>query len=208
MTGRVARIVGLITPCGLLADVGCDHGLVAAGALEKDVKRVIAADIRPSSLEKAKRLLRGKPNVAFVVSDGFDGIAERVDEAVLTGLGGRNIVSILSRIDYRPDLVLGPQHCCAEVRRFLVENGWKIVHDECFSERGKFYDLMRAEAGEGERLDPVQSEYGVFYKIANAALRLKAEARLKRLSSFAPSPGTDARIKAVKEVLAWQRQRT
>ena len=74
---RISAVCSLIRPCDCLADIGCDHGLVAKYALDNGVKEVIAADISEGSLKKAKKLLGGYPNVTYRLSDGFDRLRKR-----------------------------------------------------------------------------------------------------------------------------------
>ena len=109
MITRIDAVCSLILPGESLADIGCDHGLVAKYALENGVKRVIAADVSEKSLNKARELLSGRQNVRFVVSDGFDSIDERVEQAVIAGMGGSRIVELIDRLNYRPSLILGAQ---------------------------------------------------------------------------------------------------
>ena len=94
---QISAVCSLIRPSRNLADIGCDHGLVAAYALDVGIGEVIAADISEGSLDKARRLLAGRANVRFVISDGFDGIPVRVEQAVVSGMGGLKIADIISR---------------------------------------------------------------------------------------------------------------
>ena len=95
---RVAEIVKLIPKCDILADVGCDHGLVAFGALKTGkAKRVIVSDISEKCLNKAVEALKPFGGaVKAVVSDGFTRYDETPNVSVIAGMGGEEIVKILS----------------------------------------------------------------------------------------------------------------
>ncbi len=201
---RIDAICTLIKPCGVLADIGCDHGRVAYYALSHGAKRVIASDISESSLKKAKTLIGENERVKYIVSDGFDALGEKVDCAVLSGMGGVKIIEILSRIDYKPTLILGAQHNQKELRSYLSKNGYKIVEDFCFHDRGKYYDFIKAEEGKGEPLTEIQLRYGVYYQKKNESLREFIVEQLEKLRSYKQTKENETLTAQAEEVLKWQ----
>lgn len=205
MITRIDALCSLIRPGRSLADIGCDHGLVAKYALDNGVSRVIAADISEKSLSKARELLKEYDNVRFIVSDGFDKIDERVEQAVIAGLGGSKIVDLISRLDYRPTLVLGAQCDQRKLREYVVSHGYKITDDFCFYDRGKFYDFIRAEEGDSPALDETQLEFGAFYRVKNPHLKAKAEELKGKILGYKLTPKNETGLKIIEEVLSWQR---
>lgn len=201
---RIDAVCSLIEPCDSLADIGCDHGRVALYALENGVKRVIAADISAGSLKKAQALLCGRPGAETVLSDGFDAIEQRVDCAVIAGMGGLKIVEILSRIDYRPTLILGAQHNIDKLRRYLTENGYRIERDTWLYDRGKFYAFIRAREGSSPPLTELQLVYGVYYKEKNESLKLFATEQMKKLRTYKQTEENKKLLALTEEVLKWQ----
>lgn len=82
-----------------------------------------------------------------VVCDGFSRIAEQVDEAMIAGMGGEEIVKILSAAAQKPErLVLQPMKNAPALRKYLVSAGYRIAEDVTFRD-GKFYDVVVAERG-------------------------------------------------------------
>ena len=64
---RLAAVCSLIEPAGVIADVGCDHGIVAEYCADKCLADiVIASDVSDACLEKARKRLFGRTNVRFV----------------------------------------------------------------------------------------------------------------------------------------------
>lgn len=201
---RISAVCSLIRPCDCLADIGCDHGLVAKYALDNGVKEVIAADISEGSLKKAKKLLGGYPNVTYRLSDGFDKIEKKADVAVISGMGGQTIIGILSRLTYKPELILGAQHNQKELREYLINNGYSIEEDFCVLDRGKFYDFMRVAEGQSPPLSAVQLQYGVYYKRKNPDLKACMLDALAKLKSYKATQSNLYKLELVKEVLKWQ----
>ena len=200
MTARLTALCRLIPPCDLLADVGCDHGLLSRYALENGVKRVIASDIAEGSLAKARKLLARYGDRAKTVC--ADGVAAFGDEdpncIVIAGMGGKTIVDILREYGGNATLILGPQRDVPKLRAFLIERGWAIADDFCVEDKGKFYDVLRAVRGQ-QTLDAMQVKYGVFYRRFSDVFKKKLERDCARIISY----GADAT--EIKEVLRWQR---
>lgn len=200
MTPRLQAVCALIRPCALLADVGCDHGYVARYALEHGVQSVIASDIAPGALQKARVLLAPYgARATTVCADGLDALAgRRPDCIVLAGMGGKNIIDILSGYTGDATLILGPQRDVPQVRQYLTEHGYKITFDTVVEDRRRFYDVLRVERGE-QMLEDAQRQFGVFYRQKNQALenKLLRERRLRQ--------GYGADTAMITEALQWQR---
>ena len=150
MKNRLNVLLSLIPKCKVLADVGCDHGLLAKSALDIGVcEKVIISDISNKSLEKAIKLLAPfKDRVENYVCDGFSLYEGKADYAVIAGMGGEEICSILLGVKILPNgLILAPQKNNDKVRRLLLNLGYKILNDFTIFD-GKYYDIIKAEKGE------------------------------------------------------------
>ncbi len=145
MTAIVSEIAG-----GVIADVGCDHGKVSIAAAGKEsVKAVYAIDISPSSLQKVidakakNKLDKIKP----IVSDGLDVIKAHIDQVIIAGMGGNEIISILSKTNPLPsDMILVPHQDANKVRRYL-SGKVGIKKDYIVEENNKFYPIIVTEQG-------------------------------------------------------------
>ncbi|MDR2046738.1 MAG: class I SAM-dependent methyltransferase [Clostridiales bacterium] len=151
---RIDAALAAAGECGVLCDIGTDHGYLAAAAvLRGTARRVIATDISQKSLDKARRLFSrlGIERFAEVRrGDGFGAV--RFDEAdvfVVAGVGGGGIIDILRGGERRPSgnnkFVFVPHKNSRELRAFLTENGYGITRDRCVADAGKFYDVITAE---------------------------------------------------------------
>ncbi len=188
MKERIIEIVKAIKPVKVLADVGCDHGYVTKLAIsENKSEKYIISDVSEKCLNKAKKLLAEEIDggkVTGVVSDGFKGI-EFCDEAVIAGMGGEEIISILTNSSFHPQtLVLQPMKNSPKLRRFLIENGYKIITDYTFSCGRKFYDLIVAEIGE-DTLSPEEEEFGrTNIEVRGKAFTDDLKIKIKKLSGY------------------------
>lgn len=202
---RIAEIVKLIPECELLADVGCDHGFVASGALKTGkAKRVIISDISEKSLRKAIEELKPYGGaVKAIVSDGFNGYDETPNVAVIAGMGGEEIVKILSEYaKFIETLVLLPHKNPEKVRSYANANGYKAEKDYTFKDGKKFYDIMLFSRGKGS-LSPLEIKYGadnLKYRPADFIAKLQAQAAFRR-EILSTDIGETARAEMEKELL-------
>ena len=201
---RLEAIFSVIPECGVLADVGCDHGkLTRRVALSGKAKKVIATDISQSCLNKAMELNADLDNVEYGVGDGLKALqGKRCDVIVLSGMGGNTMMSILSDL---PDatLVLQPQSDVPALRGFLVDNGYRIVRDFVIFDDGFYYDVMLVQKGEMV-LDDVQRLFGAYYKEHNADLKSKLEILVKKLKTYKATDKNLYIINSATEALRWQ----
>lgn len=154
MKKRINEILSFVRPCKVFADIGCDHGKIAIAALKSGkCGKVIASDISVKSLQKAidGAESEGAEGIEFVVSDGFKDIKDEVDQAVVAGMGGEEIIKILSDARSMPKrLILQPMKSAEKLRRFLISSAFNVECDRLFFDGEKYYDLIVAD-----RLVPV-----------------------------------------------------
>lgn len=160
---RITELYSRLRPCRLFADIGCDHGFVAELAVKNGIaEKVYISDISAKCLAKAEKLLAVHIRTGTVesyVSDGFAAFEETPDQVLIAGMGGEEIVRILSEAKELPErLVLQPMKNASAVRRFLTQNGYKLLEDVTFREV-KFYDVICAERGKDE-LTPDEEFFG------------------------------------------------
>ncbi len=190
MTGRLAAISSLIEPARVIADVGCDHGLIAEYCVKNGVcERVIASDISATCLNKAKSKLAAYKNVTFMVCDGIE---YECDEAIIAGMGGLLISAILEKAAVLPQtLVLCPHRDADIVRRTLIRLRYSIDGDIIAEERGKIYFIIRARRdGGAQALDELQYLFGVNYRCENDLLKAYLQ-KLYDICMLAPDKNAD-----------------
>lgn len=200
MTDRLNRIFAELDSCEIFADVGCDHGYVAkAMLLSGKAQRVIISDVSAKCLSKAEELLSSEMlegRVESVVSNGFDKIKE-CDLALIAGMGGEEIVSIISKAKNLPNkLVLQPMKNVDKVRSCAVKHGYKIVKDYVFYSSGIYYDLLILEKGK-DFLTDEEIEFGRTNIIERpeAFLNMLKE-RIAKLSEYAKKDGLSDKSRA------------
>ncbi len=167
---RIDILCSHLRPAKLFADVGCDHGYCTEYMLKKGLcEQAIFSDVSKGSLAKAEKLLapfvragRATP----VLGDGFYGVPKTCDEVLIAGMGGSEIVAILSdeKHGFLPErFVFQPMHDGEKLRRYILEEGGYLERDYTF-EDGKFYELLvggkAKDGGQGRDYTPAEYEFG------------------------------------------------
>ena len=153
---RLTEVVGdFIDNNGLdnitIADIGADHGYLAELLSRNDkIKKVIATDISKKCLEKTEKLIKdfNLDKVEARLGDGLEPI-DMVDIAVVAGLGGYEIINMLSNQNITKNgekkskiFVFEPSKNTVELRQFLIENNIEILRDFIIESGGRFYSII------------------------------------------------------------------
>lgn len=156
LSPRLSAVKELLGSAQTIWDVGCDHGYLAASLIESGAaQNVIATDLSPVSVAKAKRLAerRGTSEAtSFAVADGLSGFVPEGDyKLAICGMGGELTAQILERgaciAQNAALIVMQPMRGEEELRRFLCENGYSILKESVVRDSGRYYQLIAASFG-------------------------------------------------------------
>lgn len=166
LSKRLKTVTDLVTPCVKVADIGTDHGYVPIYLVKENICRLAyAMDVNEGPLEIAKSNIAEEglqDKIETLLSDGFDNFGDRnADCVIIAGMGGDLIVDILTRAEnYSFDeLVLSPHKRVDLVRKFICENGYKIVDERMVEDAGKYYPVIKVQKGESDYSE-VELEFG------------------------------------------------
>lgn len=152
---RLMACAAWVDPGQRVADIGTDHGYLAIYLLRSGrARRVLAADIAPQPLERARENARRfgvQAGLSFHQCDGVRGLPRDFDVLLMAGLGAETMIQILQggpwlrTGGYR--LILQCQSSQNELRQYLSENGWQISREAPVRD-GKFlYTVLEAKPG-------------------------------------------------------------
>ncbi len=155
LTQRMEGILSFCRPAGVIADIGCDHGMLTAELVRRGIAgKVIASDVSAPSLGKAERLARKlhiEEAVDCRLGSGLSILREgEAGGIVIAGMGAPLIMQILAddmpvakNADY---LVLSPNIYPERLRAFLIHGGFWIEREEMVHEN-KFYPVFLVKKG-------------------------------------------------------------
>ena len=199
---RLAAAFAYVRPGHAAADIGCDHGkLTAALAGSGRCPLVLACDLRPDPLEKARRLCAPYgEKVQCRLGNGLSVVAPgEVEDIIIAGMGAETIIEILEAApwvrDTRYNLVLVPATKHSILRRWLARSGLALVGETLCQAAGRWYAVMNARfAGTGHEPDGLECLCGKTEgQPGFAAYCAQQNTKLKKYRlGLAPGPEADA----------------
>lgn len=150
LTPRLEMIFKNVTT-DFVADIGTDHAYIPIRLAEKGV-RVIATDVNKGPLRAAEKNVRKNAlPITLLQGDGLSPIPfGEVTEIIIAGMGGELIKKIIADSMEKAlsaRLLLQPMNSQAELRKFLIENGFSIEKEDLAAEGHKIYNLIIAKKG-------------------------------------------------------------
>lgn len=183
---RTEKLCKYLDCCESFADVGCDHGYCTRYMLDNKLcKTAVISDISAKCLAKAEKLLFSyikSGAVTSVCCNGLEKIDESIEEILIAGMGGEELVSILKAAYIPRAFVLQPMRNVRSVREFLLSRGAQLTVDEPFECGGKFYYVIKGKRdGILRPYTQAELDFGQSLKSAEAKAYIRAELEKKRL---------------------------
>ena len=151
LSRRLQAAAEFVRDGSVVADVGCDHGKLAAYLLDSGkAAYVFATDIREQPLEKAAALLSSRNydrRSECVLTDGVQGLpGDRITDVVIAGVGDdvtEKIIRDAPRL-YDPGkrLVLVPSSKHERVRTFLAKECFSVISESAVFDKGHSYTVI------------------------------------------------------------------
>lgn len=189
---RLNEIFNLVDKNSIVADIGTDHGIIPIMLSKFNLaKKIIATDISENSLNKLKEKLKQNNNIKNIetrVSDGLNSFFEyEIDTIIISGMGGILIKDILNtNLDIAKTaetLILSPNNSLDVVRKFLVNNNFKIIDEKDVFENSKYYQILKVSYGKDLFYEDYEYNYGkILIKNKSKNLKLFLENELNKYS--------------------------
>ncbi|HKM30385.1 MAG TPA: class I SAM-dependent methyltransferase [Bacilli bacterium] len=148
---RLKTIANYIEPYKTIADVGCDHGHLILEAFENHyIDFAQAIDNKSLPLKNAlKNITKAglSSKVIFTLGDGLENLWEGIEVIVISGMGGYNIIKILSNNSNNEAkrFILQANRNVYNLRKYLMENGYRIVDEDIILEDERHYEIVVCE---------------------------------------------------------------
>lgn len=153
LSRRLSALADMVTRGNAVVDVGCDHGFLSIYLVRSHISPyVLAMDVRKGPLSAAKSHVEEYQLGDYIETRLSDGLREYQEgearSLVCAGMGGPLMQRLLtdSRDKARSlqELILQPQSELKAFRRFLREEGYRLLDENILLEEGKYYFLMKA----------------------------------------------------------------
>lgn len=161
----------------LTIDVGCDHGYLSIQLMKENKSEyVINVDnkIKPlrNAIQNTSKYFFSNKIVNFL-NDGLYGMQNDLcpDVIVIAGIGGLQIIEILKKstiVNFKK-LILQPEGNFLKLRKWLIENNYKIMDENVIKNNDVFYLFI-----ECEKTTLNQNHYNYLDYLLGPILRIKA----------------------------------
>lgn len=169
LSPRLAAVAGYVPPGATVVDIGTDHAYLPVFLVSKGLTpKVVACDVGRGPYNSAMETVRSaglEKNIDVRLGDGFSVLAPgEVGTAVIAGMGGKTICRILESggavLEKLERLILQPMQDVPLVRRWLLENGWRLVDEEMVEEDKHYYIILVACPGREKVENDIVLELG------------------------------------------------
>ncbi|MET3321136.1 UNVERIFIED_ORG: tRNA (adenine22-N1)-methyltransferase [Peribacillus simplex] len=169
---RLERVAIHIPKGSILADIGSDHAYLPCYAVSNGLcDQAIAGEVVEGPYQSARKqvAITGlQDKIEVRKGNGLEVL--NPDEATcitIAGMGGTLISSILEsgkeKLGKAERLILQPNVGAANVRSWLIDNGWALTGEEILEEDGKIYEILIAEKGDSLQPYHVNKQIGLMF---------------------------------------------
>ena len=219
LDARLSAVASMIRDGVTLYDIGSDHAYLPVSLLlEEKIPFAYICDVARGPLSKAEESVKAfgvGEKCRLCLSDGMKSVDVIPPcDISIAGMGGELIASI---IDACPDvkdpeirLILQPMTRGEELRRYLSENGFEILHETTVFE-GKYYTVIscrytgnKYELSLSELLlgrSGVRNENAAFYAMAKNKLEVLSAIYDGKKRGGADCSYEEELIKEIKEII-------
>ncbi|MFZ7119888.1 MAG: tRNA (adenine(22)-N(1))-methyltransferase [Eubacteriaceae bacterium] len=169
LTPRLKGIVRHISKCSKVADIGTDHAFIPIYLVENNItKQIIATDINDGPLEIAQNQIMSHGYIQYIKTLKGNGLEPikgyEIENIIIAGMGGILISEIINEnketANKAEKLILQPMVAQAELRKYLINNGFKIIDEDLEKEDRRIYQIIVATKGKEDIKDEIYLDIG------------------------------------------------
>ncbi|MDD0976355.1 tRNA (adenine(22)-N(1))-methyltransferase TrmK [Pseudomonas sp. TNT2022 ID681] len=176
---RLERVAAHVPAGARLADIGSDHGYLPVALMRRGaIAAAVAGEVAVTPFHAAARTVREnelEQHVSVRLANGLAAIEAQdgITAVTICGMGGETIRDILengkARLSGRERLILQPNGGEQALRHWLMDNGYRILHEEMLRENRFDYEIIVAERAEPVAYTPEELYFGPLLMQARSA---------------------------------------
>ena len=155
INARLKKIGDLVEANSFCLDVGCDHALLDIYLVRQNKNiRAVASDVKEEPVLQAKKNIRQEKLEDVIevrLGDGLSTYTKDIDTIIISGMGGRNIISIckndMKNFKMVSTYIVSPNNYQEDVKRFFVKNGYYIANEEFVKDKRFIYQIIILKKG-------------------------------------------------------------
>lgn len=155
INARLKKIGDLVEANSFCLDVGCDHALLDIYLVRQNKNiRAVASDVKEGPVLQAKKNIKQEKLEEVIevrLGDGLSTYTKDIDTVIISGMGGRNIISIckndMKNFKMVSTYIVSPNNYQEDVKRFFVKNGYYIANEEFVKDKRFIYQIIILKKG-------------------------------------------------------------
>ncbi|MBH3403033.1 tRNA (adenine(22)-N(1))-methyltransferase TrmK [Pseudomonas fluorescens] len=170
LSQRLERVAAHIPAGACLADIGSDHAYLPVALIHRGaIAAAVAGEVAATPFQAANRTVADNGLTQHITVRLADGLAaiqagDDITAISLCGMGGETIRDILdsgkAHLNGRERLILQPNGGEHPLRQWLMDNGYRILHEELLLENRFYYEIIVAERAEAVTYTAEQLYFG------------------------------------------------
>ena len=144
LSDRLLSLTKFINKKDLVADIGCDHGLLSIYLVKNKLcKKVIATDINPKALNNAVNNIKNNNLVKEIetkLGKGLEPIKdENINTVIISGMGTNTIIHMFENVDKKYKVITQSNNDYYNLRKYFINRGYKIKGESIVLDNDKYY---------------------------------------------------------------------
>lgn len=144
LSDRLLSLTKFINKKDLVADIGCDHGLLSIYLVKNKLcKKVIATDINPKALNNAVNNIKNNNLVKEIetkLGKGLEPIKdENINTVIISGMGTNTIIHMFGHVDKKYKVITQSNNDYYNLRKYFVNKDYKIKAESIVLDNDKYY---------------------------------------------------------------------
>lgn len=163
MNKRIEKIADMVNQGVIAADIGTDHAFLPILLIQKNrAEKVYACDLTEGPLKAARRNIEKQglsDRITTILCDGFDGVPDDINCAVIAGMGFFTCTGILERAMDRlsklEQIIVEVNRNTSDMRKWISDHRFTVDQEVLITERGFDYIAISFTAKDH---DPLSEE--------------------------------------------------
>ena len=195
LSKRLATIQQMC-PKGVVADIGADHGKLIISLVANGIAtHGFAIENKKGPFERLVSAIESsgyKNKITPIFGDGIEKIPDSVNTLVLAGMGGLNIISILTKhrnkLGKIETIIVDAHNSIPQMREEISKLGFSIADEKIVFEDDIYYEIIKFIKSDHAFYSEIDLEFGPILRTQKSSMfKAKYESRIKEINNLISS---------------------
>ena len=193
LSSRLKTISNMVRKGSIVADIGADHGKLIISLYEEGIiSHGYAVENKKGPYSRLVEALKNESLEDIIVplfSDGISDLPTNVDTLVIAGMGGENIIKILTshkeKLNHVTTIIVDAHSCIPKLRAVVTDLGFVIADEKMVKDDNVYYEIIKFCKADKAFYTDRDLEFGPILRNEKSALfKEKYQNRLNDIESI------------------------